>query len=407
MRFTTSAAALAASLSIASAQTFTQCNPLEKTCPQNTGLPAKVFTSDFTDGKGASASWSTAAYSTINYGSNGAEFSIDAAKQAPTIETDFYIFFGRIDVKMRAAPGTGIVSSIVLESDDLDEIDWEFLGGNTAQVESNFFGKGNTTAYDRAIYYPVDTPQDTFHTYTIDWNSERLLFIIDGVTVRTLGYNDPLTIGGTNYPQTPMKLKLGNWCGGCKGEPKGTVAWAGGETTFEGSPYVMYVESVNIQNYNPADSYEWTDNSGSWQSIKIINGGQSSDPSGAVSGKPSVSATGNQTVAPTKGHTVPPVMNTEAAVSKTLTGKYGSNSTGTATRSIKTSIVMQTTQVPGSQPSGSGPGGVSPGTSLGSGNAGGSASNSALPSVGTNGAVANGVASSTTLLGLLLSVLFL
>lgn len=25
---------------------------------------------------------------------------------------------------MKAAPGTGIVSSIVLESDDLDEIDW-------------------------------------------------------------------------------------------------------------------------------------------------------------------------------------------------------------------------------------------------------------------------------------------
>lgn len=40
---------------------------------------------------------------------------------------------------MKAASGQGIVSSIVLESDDLDEIDWEFLGGDTTQVQSNFY----------------------------------------------------------------------------------------------------------------------------------------------------------------------------------------------------------------------------------------------------------------------------
>jgi len=42
---------------------------------------------------------------------------------------------------MQAAAGTGIVSSIVLQSDDLDEVDWEMIGGNTTFVETNFFGK--------------------------------------------------------------------------------------------------------------------------------------------------------------------------------------------------------------------------------------------------------------------------
>lgn len=102
MRFSKStAAALAAAVPLATAQTFTDCNPTEKTCPQDTGLNHKTFTSDFTAGSGANASWTAAAYSTINYGSDGAEFSIDAAKQAPTIETDFYIFFGRVDVTMK------------------------------------------------------------------------------------------------------------------------------------------------------------------------------------------------------------------------------------------------------------------------------------------------------------------
>lgn len=43
---------------------------------------------------------------------------------APTIESNFYIFFGYVEVKFRAANGTGIVSTSVMESNDLDEIDW-------------------------------------------------------------------------------------------------------------------------------------------------------------------------------------------------------------------------------------------------------------------------------------------
>jgi beta-glucanase (GH16 family) len=386
MRFTTSAAALAASLSIATAQTFTDCNPLEKTCPNDTGLPSKVFTSDFTDGKGAAASWSLAAYSTLKYGSNGAEFSIAKDGQAPTMETDFYIFFGRVDVKMRAAPGQGIVSSIVLESDDLDEIDWEFIGGDSTQVQTNFFGKGNTTVYDRMEAFDVSDTENTFHTYTLDWNSDRLLYIIDGKTVRTLEYNDPLAVYGKNYPQTPMKLKLGSWCGGCEGQPNGTVEWAGGKTTFDNAPYVMYVESVNIQNYNPADSYSWTDKSGSWESIKIINDGKESSPTGTVTGATSVTATG-KTSAPTKGHTVTKVNNS---------GVVGPTSGySNASSSMQTSVVQATTQVPGATPT---DGGFQQGSGTGS----------ATPSAtGTGGAASNGAVVSSVLVGLLFSVLLL
>ena len=140
---------------------------------------------------------------------------------------------------MKAAKGQGIVSSIVFESDDLDEIDWEFVGTDTTHVQSNFFGKGNTTSYNRVEYIEVDSPQDTFHTYSVDWNSDRINWIIDGSTVRTLTFDNDLTVGGKNYPQTPMRVKLGNWCGGCKGMPKGTVTWAGGPTTFDDAPYTM------------------------------------------------------------------------------------------------------------------------------------------------------------------------
>lgn len=334
------------------AQTSTDCDPTKKTCPKDVGLNNAAFTSHFTKGESAFASWSAADGTSMKFGDQGAEFGISQSGQAPTVQSDFYIFFGRVDVNMRAAPGTGIVSSIVFESDDLDEIDWEFLGGNTAQVETNFFGKGNTTSYDRAIYYPVSTPQNSMHTYTVDWNSDRIEWIIDGKTVRTLTRNDPSTVGGKNYPQTPMRVKLGSWCGGCDGEPKGTVDWAGGKTTFDDAPYMMYVESVNIQNYNPADAYEYSDRSGSWQSIKLIKDGSSAEPSGAVTASATAIGAGdNNTVAPTSSLPVSDIKNTNAAVSTTIKGG-NSSMTGTGGGSIKTSTSLTT--VPGETPTGAG-----------------------------------------------------
>lgn len=43
---------------------------------------------------------------------------------AKTISSTNYIFFGKVEIVMRAANGTGVISSFVMESDDLDEIDW-------------------------------------------------------------------------------------------------------------------------------------------------------------------------------------------------------------------------------------------------------------------------------------------
>lgn len=139
MHFSRSTAAAAALVAIpaALAQTSTSCNPLDKTCPEDTGLDSQTFVSDFTSGSSAAASWSMATGTTLTYGTQGAEFIISKAGEAPTISTDFYFLFGRVDIKMQAAPGTGIVSSLVLESDDLDEIDLEWLGGDTTQVETN------------------------------------------------------------------------------------------------------------------------------------------------------------------------------------------------------------------------------------------------------------------------------
>jgi beta-glucanase (GH16 family) len=168
---------------------------------------------------------------------------------------------------MKAAPGTGIVSSAILESDDLDEIDWEWLGGTATEVETNYFGKGNTSTYDRETYVQMADSQADFHNYTIVWTQQTTTWMIDGEAVRTLAYAD--ANGGSNYPQTPMRVKLGIWAGGDPSNPAGTIQWAGGETNYGDGPFKAYIKSVSITNHNPARSYTYGDLTGSHESIVL------------------------------------------------------------------------------------------------------------------------------------------
>lgn len=176
---------------------------------------------------------------------------------------------------MRASPGAGIVSSFILESDALDEIDWEWLGSDPANAQSNFFGKGNTTTYDRAAYHKLEkNPIEEFITYTIDWTKESIKWYIEDKLVRTVPFDDPLALGGANYPQTPMRVKMGSWIGclneAAKSDPKtkGTCDWAGGSADFSKGPFTMYVKSTTIQDYSCGGDYSYTDATGSYQSIK-------------------------------------------------------------------------------------------------------------------------------------------
>jgi beta-glucanase (GH16 family) len=259
---------LASILTTTYAQTFTSCNPLNRTdCPLDTALGIANYSINFDTEVMTTKVWNTTA-GTINYGTDGAEFTINSRGESPTVQTNFYIFFGQVEVIMRAATGQGIISSIVLESDDLDEVDWEFMGGNNTHVETNYFGKGNTTSYDRAIYYPVETPQDMWHNYTTNWSAERLEWYIDGNIVRTLEYAD--ANNGLNYPQTPMNVRMGIWAGGDPKESIGTIEWAGGVTNYSAAPFTMYVQSVRVSDASRGTQYKYGDTSGRWESIEIL-----------------------------------------------------------------------------------------------------------------------------------------
>jgi beta-glucanase (GH16 family) len=191
--------------------------------------------------------------------------------------------FGHVDYEIKAAPGIGIVSSAVLQSDCLDEIDWEWLGGDDAQVQSNYFGKGITSSYNRGAFHAANNNHDQFHTYSIDWTSEQIVWQIDGVTVRAMTYAEAET---GQYPQTPMRIKVGAWSGGDPSNPAGTIQWAGGPTNYAAGPFTMYLKSIAVTDYSTGSQYTYSDRSGTWQSIQS-NGGKIND-NGSSGSSPTV-----------------------------------------------------------------------------------------------------------------------
>ncbi|UNI18193.1 hypothetical protein JDV02_004477 [Purpureocillium takamizusanense] len=380
--FSVATVALAAS-SLVSAQTFTTCNPLKKTCPADPAFGGTT-SCDFT--KGACNSFSMADGTDIKYNGQGAVFTITKDADAPTIHTGKYIFFGEVEVKVQAAPGRGIVTSAVLQSDDLDEIDWEWVGGDNTQVQTNYFSKGDTTSYDRGAFHGVGNPTGQVHTYSVKWTSQGVWWSIDGQQVRELTAANAKG-GAASLPQTPMQIKLGTWVAGRKGAPDGTVQWAGGLADYSKAPFNAYYQSVKIVDYAGKDSpanggvkeYVYNDNTGNWKSIKVVGGSGNDDTTTTTSAASS-------TAKPTKTTS----KTTEASSTETETASSAASKTTSA--ESKTTL---TTAVSSTSKTGSGSGNATATVSTpagGSSNTAPAATGSATPSSVPKSGAERGVA---------------
>ncbi|CZS93343.1 hypothetical protein WAI453_000960 [Rhynchosporium graminicola] len=273
--FSKSIFAVAATIcELATAQTFSSCNPLYTTgCPANTAL-GKSINVDFT--KGSVNSFTASGNPT--YDSSGVHFTVAGPGAAPQLASVFYIMFGKVQITMKSAPGAGVVSTLVLQSDTLDEIDMEWLGADDTEVQTNYFGKGDITTYNRGAFNPAPNNQGEFITYTIDWTSEQIKWYVGNKLVRVL---TPATADKNQYPQSPMQIKFGSWSGGDSSNPSGTISWARGPTDYSKGPFTMTVQSIAVTDYSTGTQYKYGDTSGNWGSIQAV-GGKVNGNSGAA-----------------------------------------------------------------------------------------------------------------------------
>ncbi|ATY60072.1 extracellular cell wall glucanase Crf1 allergen Asp F9 [Cordyceps militaris] len=357
--FSKLAVALAA-VSLVSAQTWSECDPRQKTCKPNPAFGKDGANCDFT--AGACAAFHAMDGKAITYDARGAIGAMDAPLQAPTLRSDKFLFFGRVEVEMQAAAGKGIVSSIVLQSDTRDEIDFETVGFDNKQIQSNYFSKGDDSVFNRGGFHAVDNPLGAIHTYVFEWTPEKIDWIINGAVVRTL---TSASVGDA-FPQSPMQVKVGAWVAGYEGGRPGTTEWAGGIADFSSGPSTAIYKSIKIVDYAGGSSatakdvkeYVYGDKSGSAKSIKInLKDGSSaeSSPTSSSASSTGAASTGSETssAAETKSSATKAASSITSAASLTKTSSTTAftsissavNGTGTNTTTLSTATASRTSGI--------------------------------------------------------------
>ncbi|KAI9501889.1 concanavalin A-like lectin/glucanase domain-containing protein, partial [Coemansia spiralis] len=168
-----------------------------------------------------------------------------------TVDSSHTIQYGTVTARIKTASiAKGVVSAFIIRNDQLgDEIDFEWVGKEPTQVETNFFYH-DELVYTNSVYYPVggDSSAD-YHDYTIVWDPDYVTWMIDNKAIRTLKREDTYDSSAKVYkfPAAEGRIGFSIWDGGNSGA-KGTEDWAGTPTPWTSNTvYKMYVDSVTVK----------------------------------------------------------------------------------------------------------------------------------------------------------------
>ncbi|KAH6572094.1 hypothetical protein BASA61_005058 [Batrachochytrium salamandrivorans] len=182
--------------------------------------------------------------------------SNNASAVGTRISLSRYLLYARITARIKAIPVAGVITTFITMSDTKDEIDWEVVGSDTNNAQTNVFYKGIEEFGIHSTTEPVKNIS-TWHNYTMDWKHDTLTWEMDGEVRRTLNRlnsTSPMTPEGEHwYPTTASRVQISVWDGGASGN-KGTSDWAGGKIPW-GSQAVLSAKYdwIDIQCYDNED----------------------------------------------------------------------------------------------------------------------------------------------------------
>ncbi|MDP4181875.1 MAG: RICIN domain-containing protein [Bacillota bacterium] len=112
--------------------------------------------------------------------------------------------YGKFETSMKPAKSSGIVSSFFLYTGSpWDEIDIEFLGKNTNQVQFNYYVNG-VGGHEKLIDLGFDA-STSYHKYAIEYGNGYIKWYVDGV--------QKYSVSGGTLPSHPMQIMVNLWPG--------------------------------------------------------------------------------------------------------------------------------------------------------------------------------------------------
>lgn len=157
----------------------------------------------------------------VSYDRNGLHLVIDKAPdrnrpyRSGAVGSNRSFNHGRFEASIKAAPGSGLVTGFFLHRGaPRQEIDIELSGDDPRYLLVNvYFNPGDDGAAMAFGYRGspcrIDLGFDTtvdFHVYAIDWQPERIAWLVDGKVVHERASWDP-----TPIPHLPMRLHANLW----------------------------------------------------------------------------------------------------------------------------------------------------------------------------------------------------
>lgn len=94
-------------------------------------------------GDSSKANWVSSG-TPVAYNGNSLLLTMAPSTVGTLLSSTHYVWYGKVSVTMTSSQGQGVVTAFILMSDVKDEIDFEFVGDDVSNAQSNYYYQGIT-----------------------------------------------------------------------------------------------------------------------------------------------------------------------------------------------------------------------------------------------------------------------
>jgi beta-glucanase (GH16 family) len=185
----------------------------------------------------------------------------------------FEIAYGRVEARIKVPRGAGLWPAFWMLGSDIDEVPWPKTGEidimeNVGRLPNQVFGTLHGPGYSGGQSYgrSIDLGKpvaDDFHTFAVEWQPNKVTWLLDGAPYFTATPNDAFLQGKQWVYNHPFFMLLNVAVGGNFG---GAV---GADTTFPQQMLVDYVRLYQAQARPAEFGATFRDNFAGWKQISL------------------------------------------------------------------------------------------------------------------------------------------